>query len=63
MQFINCLIIVQVPVLNQCEENILRQLVMKLNRRLYLPGQFIYRTGDVADEMFIVGEGVLQVVK
>nr|XP_039263695.1 cyclic nucleotide-gated cation channel alpha-3-like [Styela clava] len=53
----------QIPSLARCDSNILRDLVMRLKRCMYLPGQFVYKCGEVGTEMYIVGEGILQVVR
>lgn len=36
---------------------------MKLQRTIYLPGQFVYKSGDSGKEVYIVGDGILQVVR
>ncbi|XP_076814198.1 uncharacterized protein LOC143460531 isoform X1 [Clavelina lepadiformis] len=53
----------QLPAFSSCESNVVRDLVMRMQRRTYLPGQFVYRSGDAGSEMYIVGEGTLQIVR
>lgn len=49
-------------VLKECEEPFLRELALKIHPVVALPGQYIYRAGDVGKEMFIVSRGELEVV-
>lgn len=53
----------QISSLARCDEKILRDLVLKLQRTIFLPGQFVFKSGDLGKEVFIVGEGILQIVK
>ncbi|GAB6023645.1 hypothetical protein CHUAL_008412 [Chamberlinius hualienensis] len=45
------------------DRNLLRELMLKLQPYLYLPGDFVCRKGDVGQEMYIVNYGQLLVMK
>jgi len=51
----------QVKIFEECEEGLLRELVLKLRPQVYSPGDFICRTGEVGKEMFIVNHGKVEV--
>lgn len=48
-------------IFEECEEGLLRELVLKLRPQVYSPGDFICRTGEVGKEMFIVNHGKVEV--
>ncbi|XP_003374170.1 cyclic nucleotide-gated cation channel beta-3 [Trichinella spiralis] len=45
----------------ECEKGLLRDLVLKLQSVVYLPGDFVCRKNEVGREMYIVSKGVLLV--
>ncbi|WAR13761.1 CNGA3-like protein, partial [Mya arenaria] len=55
-------IIVQVKIFEECEEGLLRELVLKLRPQVYSPGDYICRTGEVGKEMFIVNHGKVEIL-
>nr|XP_002122672.1 cyclic nucleotide-gated cation channel alpha-4-like [Ciona intestinalis] len=53
----------QIPELMNLSSSTLRRLIGKLERLVYLPGQFVYKSGEPAREVYIVGSGVLQNIR
>lgn len=52
----------KVKIFEECEEGLLRELVLKLRPQVYSPGDFICRTGEVGKEMFIVNHGKVEIL-
>ncbi|CAC5375292.1 CNGB1 [Mytilus coruscus] len=45
-----------------CDKSLLYNLVLKLKPMLYLPGEYVCRKGEVGKEMYIVSQGIVEVV-
>lgn len=52
----------KVKIFEECEEGLLRELVLKLRPQVYSPGDFICRTGEIGKEMFIVNHGKVEIM-
>ncbi|RWS18988.1 cyclic nucleotide-gated cation channel beta-3-like protein, partial [Leptotrombidium deliense] len=52
----------KVKLFHGCERMVIRDLVVKLKPVLFLPGDYICKKGEIGQEMYIVNEGVVQVL-
>ncbi|XP_076449490.1 uncharacterized protein LOC143285924 [Babylonia areolata] len=54
--------LIKVQLFQDCERNLLYDLVLKLKPNLFLPGDFVCQKGEVGKEMYIVSQGQVEVV-
>mmetsp|Transcript_5229 Transcript_5229/g.11435 ORF Transcript_5229/g.11435 Transcript_5229/m.11435 type:complete len:751 (+) Transcript_5229:346-2598(+) len=52
----------KVPLFKECEEAFLKALVVRLKLSVYLPGEIIFRIGDVGHEMYFITKGTVAVL-
>ena len=53
----------KVSIFQECQPEFLHDLFLKMRAYIFTPGDIICRKGEVAREMFIIADGVLEVVK
>ena len=53
----------QVSIFQECQPEFLHDLVLKMRASIFTPGDMICRRGEVAREMFIIADGVLEVIR
>jgi len=53
----------QVTIFHKCEPEFLHDLVLKMKTFIYTPDDLVCRKGEVAREMFIIADGLLEVIR
>lgn len=53
----------QVSIFQECQPEFLHDLVLKMRASIFTPGDMICRRGEVAREMFIIADGILEVIR
>jgi CRP-like cAMP-binding protein len=53
----------KVDFFKECEQGLLWEVVLRLRKQVYSPGEFVCRKGDVGREMYIVNSGKLEVLE
>ncbi|XP_046371281.2 cyclic nucleotide-gated cation channel alpha-3-like isoform X2 [Haliotis rufescens] len=52
----------KVKIFEECEEGLLRELVLKLRPQIYSPGDYICRIGEIGREMYILNHGRVEIL-
>lgn len=52
----------KVTIFQECQPEFLHDLVLKMKAYIFTPGDSICRKGEVAREMFIIADGILEVL-
>ncbi|XP_014667411.1 PREDICTED: cyclic nucleotide-gated cation channel alpha-3-like [Priapulus caudatus] len=52
----------KVTIFQECQPEFLHDLVLKMKGSIFTPGDLICRKGEVAREMFIIADGILEVI-
>lgn len=55
-------IIEKVPMFKGAPDDLIRQIVLNLKPVLYTPGDFIFRKGEMGDQMFFISRGKVEIV-
>jgi Cyclic nucleotide-binding domain len=56
------IIFLKVTIFQECQPEFLHDLVLKMKAYIFTPGDSICRKGEVAREMFIIADGILEVL-
>lgn len=56
------MIFICINLLQECQPEFLHDLVLKMKAYIFTPGDSICRKGEVAREMFIIADGILEVI-
>ncbi|CAB0040536.1 unnamed protein product [Trichogramma brassicae] len=59
---VNLSVLKKVTIFQECQPEFLHDLVLKMKAYIFTPGDSICRKGEVAREMFIIADGILEVV-
>lgn len=54
--------VLQVTIFQECQPEFLHDLVLKMKAYIFTPGDSICRKGEKAREMFIIADGILEVL-
>ncbi|CAL1534599.1 unnamed protein product, partial [Lymnaea stagnalis] len=52
----------KVSIFDECEEGLLRELVLKLKPQIFSPGDYICRIGEIGREMYIINHGKVEIL-
>jgi len=55
-------IIEKVPMFKGAPDDLIRQIVLNLKPMLYIPGDYIFRKGDMGDQMYFISRGKVEIV-
>lgn len=59
---VNLSVLKKVTIFQECQPEFLHDLVLKMKAYIFTPGDSICRKGEVAREMFIIADGILEVL-
>ncbi|KAA0185514.1 Cyclic nucleotide-gated cation channel alpha-3 [Fasciolopsis buskii] len=59
---VNLATLKKVTIFKECRPEFLQDLVLKMRPLIFTPGDFVCRKGEIAREMFIIADGVLEVI-
>ncbi|XP_037915393.1 uncharacterized protein LOC119654235 isoform X4 [Hermetia illucens] len=59
---VNLSVLKKVTIFQECQPEFLHDLVLKMKAYIFTPGDSICRRGEVAREMFIIADGILEVL-
>ena len=60
--YMNMKLIASVPVFRGCSISCLKKISSALKQKFYSPGQTIIQTGELGNEMFIIGHGKVEII-
>ena len=53
----------KVTFLQKCQPEFLHDLVLKMKMIIYTPGDYVCRKGEIAREMYVISDGILEVIR
>ncbi|KAL0266304.1 UNVERIFIED_CONTAM: hypothetical protein PYX00_008888 [Menopon gallinae] len=59
---VNLSVLKKVTIFQECQPEFLHDLVLKMKAYIFTPGDLICRKGEIAREMFIIADGILDVI-
>ncbi|XP_018359676.1 PREDICTED: potassium voltage-gated channel subfamily H member 7-like [Trachymyrmex cornetzi] len=59
---VNLKVLKKVTIFQECQPEFLRDIVLKMKASIFTPGDTICRKGEVGREMFIIADGILEVI-
>lgn len=62
-QWVFSLNVFQVTIFQECQPEFLHDLVLKMRAYIFTPGDLICRQGEVAREMFIIADGLVEIIR
>uniref|UniRef100_T1HBK2 Cyclic nucleotide-binding domain-containing protein n=1 Tax=Rhodnius prolixus TaxID=13249 RepID=T1HBK2_RHOPR len=60
---VNLSVLKKVTIFQECQPEFLHDLVLKMKAYIFTPGDLICRKGEIAREMFIIADGILEVMR
>ncbi len=60
--FMNMKLVRGLPIFKNCSTGCLKEVASALEQKYYGPGQTIINIGEIGDEMFIIGHGIVEVI-
>lgn len=60
--YMNMKLIRNLPVFRYCSQACLKEVASALEQKFYAPGDTIIRIGELGDEMFVIGHGIVDVI-
>ena len=56
-------LLLKVSFLQKCQPEFLHDLVLKMKLHIFTPGDFIVKKGEIAREMYVISDGIAEVLR